>query len=51
MDNQIKGDGLVDLAEALEVNRTLENLYVWGNVFEQNACKVNSSKNVLMLTN
>lgn len=36
--NEIGGDGLVAIAASLSINKTLTNLYVWGNDTSKQAC-------------
>ncbi|CAF1044618.1 unnamed protein product [Rotaria sordida] len=36
--NNIKGDGLCSIADAVKFNSALTELFIWGNVFEERAC-------------
>ncbi|XP_072329718.1 leucine-rich repeat-containing protein 34 isoform X2 [Scyliorhinus torazame] len=36
--NNISGIGLMALANALKSNRTLSNVYIWGNNFDESSC-------------
>ncbi|XP_038671391.1 leucine-rich repeat-containing protein 34 [Scyliorhinus canicula] len=36
--NNISGIGLMALANALKSNRTLTNVYIWGNNFDESSC-------------
>ncbi|XP_067897711.1 leucine-rich repeat-containing protein 34 isoform X2 [Heterodontus francisci] len=36
--NNVTGIGLVALANALKSNKTLTNVYIWGNDFDESAC-------------
>ena len=38
--NNIKGDGLCSLADAVKFNSALMELFIWGNVNEERACLV-----------
>ena len=38
VNNQIEGDGLVAIADAVENNPTLTNVYIWGNTLSDEAC-------------
>jgi len=38
--NNIKGDGLCSLADAIKFNSALNELFLWGNVNEERACLV-----------
>lgn len=39
--NNIKGDGLSSIADAIKFNSALNELFIWGNVNEERACLVN----------
>ncbi|CAF1617467.1 unnamed protein product, partial [Didymodactylos carnosus] len=36
--NNIKGDGLCSIADAIKFNSALTELFVWGNIMEERAC-------------
>lgn len=38
--NNIKGDGLCSIADAVKFNSALIELFLWGNVNEERACLV-----------
>ena len=38
--NNIKGDGLCSIADAVKFNSALTELFIWGNVHEERACLV-----------
>ncbi len=38
--NNIKGDGLCSIADAVKFNSALTELFFWGNVNEERACLV-----------
>lgn len=38
--NNIKGDGLCSIADAIKFNSALTELFLWGNVNEERACLV-----------
>ena len=38
--NNIKGDGLCSIADAVKFNTALTELFIWGNVNEPRACLV-----------
>jgi hypothetical protein len=38
--NNIKGDGLCSIADAVKFNSALTELFIWGNVNEERACLV-----------
>jgi len=37
--NQIKGKGLCAIARCLQMNSSLDSIYIWGNVLEESACR------------
>ncbi|NXO90715.1 LRC34 protein, partial [Certhia brachydactyla] len=41
--NNITGEGLVALAEAMQSNMTLSHIYIWGNKLDKNTCMAFSS--------
>jgi hypothetical protein len=38
--NNIKGDGICSIADAVKFNSALTELFLWGNVNEERACLV-----------
>lgn len=36
--NEINGKGLVDIADCMQMNTILSNVYIWGNNLEESAC-------------
>ena len=38
--NSIEGEGLVALAQSMNTNHTLSNIYIWGNKFDEATCVV-----------
>ena len=40
--NNISGPGLCALADSMENNMTLNNIYIWGNNLEEPACDVST---------
>ncbi|XP_045053729.2 leucine-rich repeat-containing protein 34 isoform X3 [Desmodus rotundus] len=36
--NSIEGEGLVALAQSMNTNHTLSNIYIWGNKFDEATC-------------
>lgn len=36
--NKIEGEGLVALAQSMERNPALSNIYIWGNKFDEDTC-------------
>jgi hypothetical protein len=45
--NNIKGDGLCSIADAVKFNSALTELFIWGNVNEERACLVSETMEVL----
>lgn len=40
--NNITGEGLVALAQAMQSNTTLSHIYIWGNKLDNSACVVSA---------
>ncbi len=45
--NNIKGDGICSIADAVKFNSALTELFLWGNVNEERACLVSRTHSLI----